>query len=131
MHRVVKYIDPINVESGVNIYIPPYLMDKDNLTFRIKYFNIGYEEPYKAGRIIMNSWFYSDYFKKYYNDGDEPWINFLFPLNDNCSIQNKYEINFKPTSNKINLTIRDIYYGNELPQYYRDNFSLILVIEIE
>lgn len=122
--KTIIRIDPSNVEDGVEIKIPN---DLRNMT--IKYYNIGFTEFINNNyRQILNSWFYCKELFPYYST-DSYLKHFLFPLNDNCFIQNKYEIKIPKDIKAINLTIRDIYYGNELPQYYREDFTLIAVIE--
>lgn len=131
MHRTIIHIDPSNVECGVNIFIPNELMKKDEIKVTIKYFNIGYTDIQYSPKMILNSWFYSEDLKDYYFDSDEPWKYFLFPLNDNCIMQQPYSFIMKTKKNKFNISIRDMYYGNEIPQYYKDDFTLIAVIELE
>lgn len=131
MFRTIIHIDPSNIECGVNIFIPKELMEKDEVKVTIKYFNVGYTELNNTHKIILNSWFYCKDIDDYYYDSEKPWKYFLFPLNDNCIMQQPYTFKLRTLKNKFNLSIRDMYYGNELPQYYKDDFTLIVVLELE
>lgn len=131
MFSTIVHIDPSNVECGVNVFIPKKLMEKDEITIRIKYYNIGFNDEHYSSKLMLNSWIYCKDIDDYYYNSEKPWKYFLFPLNDNCIMQQPYEFKLRTLKNKFNLTIRDMYYGNELPQYYRDDFTLIMVIELE
>lgn len=132
MYRTIIHIDPSNIETGVNVFLPKQLMKKDEIKVSIKYFNVGYSESQNNyGKLVLNSWFYCEDLEDYYIDSEKPWKYFLFPLNDSCSMQHPYSFNIRTNKNKFNLSLRDMYYGNELPQYYRDDFNVIIVLEFE
>ena len=70
--------------------------------------------------VCVIFWLFSQYFKF-----------FLFPINDSSNLQNTYSAKFKLNKTFITLSIRDMVYANELPQNYKEDFTLTAVIELK
>lgn len=131
-YKTIIHLDPHNIEEGVRIYIPDELLQtKDEVELTVLYYNVGFEEPvYEHSRYVLNAWFYSPDYNGYF-DAEFPFKFFLFPINDSSNLQNTYSAKFKLNKTFITLSIRDMVYANELPQNYKEDFTLTAVIELK
>ena len=117
-------------KNYVVLLIPNY-STRNNKNEVVLYYNVGFEEPvYEHSRYVLNTWFYSPDYDGYF-DAEFPFKFFLFPINDSSNLQNTYSAKFKLNKTFITLSIRDMVYANELPQNYKEDFTLTAVIELK